>query len=164
MKEMIYQLLVGNNRGVSDTLKKLGVRVLDEASLDAYIDLYRDYMRTIDVKSMQQIMSTSATSEIPLQLTDKFVRLIRVYGMLEGSCKAIFPEFNYFDLLDNYIDDLFFDEEFMMYKVSEDVRTLMNSKPSAATPKPIDSKPSTRLPNLDGIGAAILAMYVIMHW
>ena len=123
MKEMIYQLLLGNNKAVIATMRKLGVEVLDERGLVAYIDMYRDYMRTIDITGIQNIHGPQAA--LPLRLTDKFVRLIRVYGMLEGTCKAIDSSFNYFDLLDNYIDELFFDEEFLRYKVVEDVQTLM---------------------------------------
>jgi predicted unusual protein kinase regulating ubiquinone biosynthesis (AarF/ABC1/UbiB family) len=129
MKEMIYQLLLGNNAAVIVTLRKLGVEITDDAEMGRYIDLYRDYMRTIDVKSIAAIHGPNTKTELPLRLTDKIVRLTRVYGMLEGTCKALDPDFNYFSLLDNYIDELFFDEEFVVYKVKEDVRTLLSRDP-----------------------------------
>jgi ubiquinone biosynthesis protein len=121
MKELIYQLLLGNNTAVIGTLRKLGVKVLDERALHGYIDMYREYMRTIDVTVISK--NHDPMAPLPLQLTDKIVRIIRVYGTLEGICKRIYPEFNYFDLLDSYIDELFFDDAFIAFKVKEDCST-----------------------------------------
>lgn len=140
MKEMIYQLLLGNNNGVMDTLRKLGVEVIDEAALYGYIDMYRDYMRTIDISKIRD--SQTAASEMPLRLTSKFMRLMRVYSMLEGTCKSIFIDFNYFDMLDDYIDALFFDEEFVTYKIGEDVRTLVGGLSGSRSSQPVTAKPS----------------------
>jgi ubiquinone biosynthesis protein len=164
MKEMIYQLLVGNNRAVSDTLKKLGVRVLDEGAMEAYIDLYRDYMRTIDVSTIATGAAAAGAAQgpdtpVPVQLTDTFVRLIRVYGMLEGTCKRISADFNYFDLLDNYIDELFFDEEFISYKIAEDVRSLFApARPPAPAPPPAPPP----APGRAAIGAKEVAILLLL--
>ena len=180
MKEMIYLLLVGNNRAVSDSLKKLGVRILDEAAMSAYIDVYRDYMRTIDVGALRSIGTYAGGGgggggpgdKVPLKLTDKFLRLIRVYGMLEGTCKAIHPEFNYFDLLDDYIDDLFFDEEFLAFKVGEDVKLLrsgFNPFAPQAPPPPPQTPPTPPTPqkrkrgiDLKDLGYAALVAFAVL--
>jgi predicted unusual protein kinase regulating ubiquinone biosynthesis (AarF/ABC1/UbiB family) len=142
--------------------------------MDRYINTYREYMRTIDVSAMRTIHEPSK-GELPIVLTDKFVRLIRVYGMLEGTCKALDPEFNYFSLLDDYIDDLFFDEEFVMYKVDEDVRSLMPMlRQLMAQPLPVPSDPSERpsnqqqqqrldLANLSAFAQGVTVMYLLLE-
>jgi ubiquinone biosynthesis protein len=119
MKELIYQLMLGNNAAVVRTLAKLGVKVLDEPALSKYVDLYREYMRTIDVAVLAKTHDPAAA--LPLQLNDKIARIIRVYGTLEGICKQIYGKFNYFELLDTYVDELFLDEAFVAFKASEDL-------------------------------------------
>jgi predicted unusual protein kinase regulating ubiquinone biosynthesis (AarF/ABC1/UbiB family) len=119
LKELIFQLLVGNDDGVVRTVQKLGVRVLDRRGVVDYIAVYRDYMRTVDAAAFAAAVDPKVA--LPLQLTDSLVRLFRVYAMLEGTCKQLSPGFNYFDLLDDYIDELFFDEEFFSFKAQEDV-------------------------------------------
>ena len=161
MKEMIYQLLLGNNRGVMDTMSKLGVEIIDEQALDGYINMYRDYMRTIDISGIRN--SQSPYTEMPLRLTNKFMRLMRVYSMLEGTCKAINNDFNYFDMLDDYIDALFFDEEFVSYKISEDVRSLF---PKPLPPIPMSTTaPVTTVNNnwAAAVGMATVGMLLFEH-
>jgi predicted unusual protein kinase regulating ubiquinone biosynthesis (AarF/ABC1/UbiB family) len=119
MKELIFQLMLGNNDAVIRTLSKLGVTVTDREGVDGYISMYRDYMRTVDIKII--IASVDPEAPLPLQLTDKLMRLFRVYATLEGTCKRVHSKFSYFDLLDNYIDDIFLDEEFFGYKLREGI-------------------------------------------
>jgi ubiquinone biosynthesis protein len=160
MKEMIYQLLLGNNNGVIDTLRKLGVQVMDEGALDGYIDMYREYMRTIDISGIRDSQSTS--TEMPLRLTSKLMRLMRVYSMLEGTCKAINDDFNYFDMLDDYIDALFFDEEFVTYKISEDVRSLLSPKPASPKPASPSAVPAAWSSKASAaVGAAAVALLLL---
>ena len=151
MKEMIYQLLLGNNEAVINTLEKLGVVVLDRKELDGYIDMYREYMRTIDIAGISA--GHTPDTVLPLKLTDKFMRLIRVYGMLEGTCKRINDDFNYYDMLDDYIDGLFFDEEFVNYKLTEDIRSVtdmigqsLGRRPPATTKPGVQSSTTTSRP------------------
>jgi predicted unusual protein kinase regulating ubiquinone biosynthesis (AarF/ABC1/UbiB family) len=125
MKEIIFQLLLGNNGRVTDAMKRMGVAVVDADGVDRYIDMYRDYMRTVDIKTVTSRVDPD--ERLPLRLTDKLVRLFRVYAMLEGTCKALERDFNYFRLLDDYIDDLFFDEEFFAFKAREDFAALQKT-------------------------------------
>lgn len=133
LKELICQLLLGNNPAVVQSLRRLGAKVTDASALDEYINLYRDYMRTIDVSLLRESAARhDPEATLPLELTDKMLRLIRVYGMLEGICKDISPDFNYFDLLDTYVEDLMSDDEFVAFKVREDVGILARRAGSAA--------------------------------
>ena len=155
LKELICQLLIGNNAGVVETLRKLGVGIDDPVALYKYIDLYRDYMRTIDVRAIS--LQHDPDSKLPLRLTDKIFRIIRAYGILEGVCKQISDEFNYYDLLDNYVDDLVFDTDFLSFKANEDwaaivarIGDVVVPPPPAALPPP----PAVRAPE-PGVPAAL---------
>jgi predicted unusual protein kinase regulating ubiquinone biosynthesis (AarF/ABC1/UbiB family) len=158
MKDLIFQLLLGNNGAVIGTMKKLGVTVTDTEGVNQYIDMYREYMRTVDVGII--VASVDPEAPLPLELTDKLLRLFRVYATLEGACKRVHPQFNYFDLLDYYIDDLFLDGEFFGYKLQEGIDemagTLRGGRPnreqstfnSKTTNFTNPTKPSKARPNL----------------
>lgn len=124
LKEIIYYLLVGNKSGIITAVQTLGIKVLDEALLYKYIDLYIEYLKTIDI-SQFAIIQQGPQVKLPLKLTEKVFKLIRVYGILEGTCKELDPKFNYFDLLPSYMTDIFFDEDFILYKASSDLQSLM---------------------------------------
>jgi len=124
MKELIYFLLIRNKKGVITSLQKLGIKVLDKDLMYKYIDLYIEYLQTIDISKLSQ--SHGPTIKLPLKFTDKIFRLVRVYGILEGTCKDLDNKFNYFDLLSNYIGDVFLDEEFLKFKMIADTSQILN--------------------------------------
>lgn len=139
LKELIYFLLLRNKDGVINSLQKLGIKVLDVQEMYNYIDLYIEYLQTIDISKLSK--THGPTVKLPLKFTDKVFRLVRVYGALEGACKELDKNFNYFDLLSNYIGDIFMDEEFIRFKVVADTSSLLNSWLEPLDAK-VDSKPA----------------------
>lgn len=127
LKELIFFLLVRNNKGVTKTLKKLRIQVFDEKDMEKYVDLYIEYMKTIDISRLSN--SHGPNIKLPLKLTDDVFRLVRVYGIMEGTCKLLDDDFNYFDVLSSFLVDMFGDEEFMRYKISVDAEEFMTSFP-----------------------------------
>jgi len=119
LKELIYMLIIGNKYGIVRVLEKLGVDIMDKESVYMYVDRYIEYMRTIDVKVFQGLHSPQ--DKLPLHLNGKIIRILRVYGILEGICKELDPGFNYFQLLDSKVIDLALDAEFLEYKMKRDV-------------------------------------------
>jgi ubiquinone biosynthesis protein len=125
MKELIYFLLISNKSGVIQTLKSLKIKITNEKEMTRYIDLYIEYMRTIDISQLQS--SHGPNVKLPLKLTDDLFRLIRVYGILEGICKELDKDFNYFTVLSGYINEIFMDEEFILFKIQNDTASLFGS-------------------------------------
>jgi predicted unusual protein kinase regulating ubiquinone biosynthesis (AarF/ABC1/UbiB family) len=125
LKELVYMLIVGNKSGIMKLLTKLGVEIVDREALNIYIDKYIQYMRTIDINVFKTIQTDNF--ELPLKLNGKVFRLLRVYGILEGICKELDPEFNYFDLFDDYVTSLALDEDFLVYKMKQDMITMQGS-------------------------------------
>lgn len=120
LKELILQLLIGNNTAVMKTMGSLGIKVSDPREMSSYVTRYIDYMKTIDIQRLKPSSHTPQT-KLPFTLPDDIVRLIRVYGIMEGTCKELCPQFNYFDLIQNYMQDMLLDEEFLFYKISADM-------------------------------------------
>lgn len=147
MKELVYQLLVNNKKGVVATLKNLGIKIKDESALTSYIDSYINYMRTIDISILQS--SHNPSSKLPLQLTDDLFRLIRVYGILEGTCKDLNPKFNYFDVLQNYITDILLDEDFIMYKIATDTTQVVTEFLESSPPSSSNISKDTKAPDVN---------------
>lgn len=129
IKDLIYQLLLGNKELIAQTLEALNMEVTDRKALYKYIDVYINYMKTIDFKALNKgindiTMKSGGNNEPPVKFPNKFVRLFRTYGIMEGICKELYTGFNYFDLFDSYIDGVFLDDEFLLYKAAADTNKL----------------------------------------
>jgi ubiquinone biosynthesis protein len=129
LKELVYFLVAGNKKGIMDTLEQLDVQILDRSQTTKYIDTYIQYMRSLDIKLLQALVQqqTPAPPVIPVKFSAKILRIIKIYGILEGVCKELDPSFNYFVILDNYISTLLFDEDFLIHKSEKDISMLFNS-------------------------------------
>lgn len=129
LKDLIYQLLLGNKEMIAETLEALDMQVTDRKALYKYIDVYINYMKTIDFKALNKAINElqpNGAVEPPIKFPNKFVRLFRTYGIMEGICKELYHGFNYFDLLDTYIDGIFLDDEFLLYKAAADTNKLFD--------------------------------------
>jgi ubiquinone biosynthesis protein len=122
LKELIYMLVLNNKQGAVKLLKQLDVTVVDKEKLYDYIDRYVQYMRTLDINVFRGLQTLN--SNLPVHFSGKIIRIIRVYGTLEGVCKELDPNFNYFQLLDDKIADLALDDDFLTYKVDKDFQLL----------------------------------------
>lgn len=143
LKELIYFLLVQNKKGIVNTLKKLGIKVTDEKLMYEYIDGYIEYLRTIDITKLSA--ANGPRIKLPLKLNDKVFRITRVYGLLEGICKDLDPDFNYIPLFNKYSNEVFFDEEFLLYKIVADTATLVNNMLDPMEQQ-VDSEPVQETP------------------
>lgn len=132
LKELIYYLLVSNKSAIITTLKRLQIRITNESDINRYIDAYIDYMKTLDINKIQTLMvNGDGNVKMPFKLTGEFFRLLRVFSILEGVCKELDPNFNYFDVLQNYVSDILFDQEFIIYKTQADFNTLVGASASS---------------------------------
>jgi predicted unusual protein kinase regulating ubiquinone biosynthesis (AarF/ABC1/UbiB family) len=125
MKALIWQLVLSDGAGAVESLRDLGADIHDEKGVKTLLVLYRRYMRTVDVGIIRDDYDPS--TPLPLRLPDKVMRLSRVYGMLEGTCKRIYPGFNYVELLTDTVDTLVLDEEFLARRASEDVSKFLGN-------------------------------------
>lgn len=124
IQEIVYMLVIGNKYGVIPLLEKLGVEVVDKEAVYKYIDTYVEYMKTLDIKVFASLYNDKHNEKLPIRFNGKVMRILRVYGTLEGVCKQLDPSFNYFKLLNINILDLAIDNEFLAYKMMKDVNKL----------------------------------------
>lgn len=124
-KELINYLLMGNKPAIMATLEKLKIEITDKDMMNNYIDGYISYLRTLNIKELSNLMNSSNV-KMPFKLTGNFFRLVRVFGILEGVCKELDPAFNYTDVLQEFSTDVMFDREFIVYKTSTDIASMLS--------------------------------------
>ncbi|KAG2424984.1 hypothetical protein HXX76_014142 [Chlamydomonas incerta] len=124
IKELVYLLAAGNTEEIIALLPAVGVTVVDAEGVRAYIAAYLQYVRTLDIGVFSEVVGTSNT-RLPLVYSGRIFRVLRVFGTLEGMCKELDPAFNYFTLLDTMASSLVLDEEFLMHKVTKDLKRVL---------------------------------------
>lgn len=125
MKELVYMLIIGNKYAICRILEKLGATIDDTQALEKYIDLYILYVQTLDINIFRDsTTSTASNTTLPIRLNGRLIRLLRVFGTLEGICKELDPDFNYYLLINNYLSSLIADEKFIQWKILQDERLL----------------------------------------
>lgn len=153
LKLVISCLIGGNPKEMVKALRNLGIRIVDSKSAESYMALYYKYVRTIDVNvfrpadpSMAGSMDVNSVDTIrpnpdavPFEFDDTLIRLFRVFGMLEGICKELNDDFDYFDIMTNFWDAFLLDEDFVRTKGAWDVSKSSTQSASGA-PKSSFSK------------------------
>jgi predicted unusual protein kinase regulating ubiquinone biosynthesis (AarF/ABC1/UbiB family) len=122
IKELVYLLIARNKYGVAQLLPQLGVTVLSREGLYQYIDAYIEYMQTIDFTRIRALYQPGAA--LPFRLEGKVLRIVRAFGIVEGVCKGLDADFNYFALLDTYLETALLDDAFLMHKAGQDAARL----------------------------------------
>lgn len=122
LKELVYTFIVGNTYSATNLLGQLGAEIMDQEAMLEYLEKYLQYIKTIDVSVFKDL--NDPANRVPLRLSGTLLQLMRVYGILEGICKELDPEFNYYDLIDYHVNYILLDDAFLTYKMQRDMRTL----------------------------------------
>jgi predicted unusual protein kinase regulating ubiquinone biosynthesis (AarF/ABC1/UbiB family) len=135
LKIMISVLVGGRPAQMVRALKLLGLRVIDDKLAETYMAMYYKYVRTIDLEVFRPRSPPSETvasastapfdaTRIPFELDETLLRLVRVFGMLEGVCKELDGSFDYFRLMPSFWDAFLLDADFMAARASWDIQSL----------------------------------------
>ena len=122
LKELVGMIALGNKYGVADNLERLGATVSDGAAVLDYVERYIRYMKTIDASAFEGLRDPGAG----FRMSGKLMRILRVFGILEGTCKRLDRDFNYFKLAESSgaAGILMDDDGFLAHKAAKDVMTL----------------------------------------
>jgi hypothetical protein len=132
---MISTLVLGQPSEMVRALKQLGLRVIDHKLALRYMAMYYKYVRTIDIEVFRPQANAAATAgkddddrgAMPFELDQTLVRLGRVFGMLEGMCKDLDRNFDYFALMPMFWDAFLLDADFMRSRASWDIESMAGS-------------------------------------
>ena len=97
MMRTMFQAI--QNESVDDILqvmKDMGMQINDEKETRMFIQSYLKYLSTVDVNAFSL---SQFTSKIPVKFDKTTFQIIRTTGLVEGTCKQIWPDFNYQDCI-----------------------------------------------------------------
>lgn len=126
LKQMLFDIVVGNYDDAIELMRRISLfEVRDAARLRKLLEKYGEYIRTVDVKIIMQ--STSADEmrgELPIKFSGTVFRIVRVFGLLEGICKDLDPEFSYEPIIGRYMQAFSGDTDYVNYRMASDVKKL----------------------------------------
>jgi predicted unusual protein kinase regulating ubiquinone biosynthesis (AarF/ABC1/UbiB family) len=122
LKVAIFSLVTNDGRSALNALEALGVKVLDVTVGVKFVGMYAQYVRKIDYS----IFSNGAGRAMPFVLTDRLMRISRVFGILEGVCMQLDDAFDYTSLGAVVWDAFLLDVDFISAKGRWDVGSIMS--------------------------------------
>jgi ubiquinone biosynthesis protein len=126
-KQFIFEIMIENVEGAMEVLKRIDlVQIRNETKLKDYLKQYIKYVKTIDYRVFKDMEANNNDELIPVKFDGIIFRLIRVFGLIEGICKDLDPDFNYNTVFARYVDKLIFDPGFLAYKVKADIKSILN--------------------------------------
>jgi ubiquinone biosynthesis protein len=131
IKQFIFEIMIENIDSAIQVLTKIDyVDVRDEKTLKIYLQKYVEYIKTIDIKVFTKNLNEADSKtfkKIPIKLDGIIFRLIRVFGLVEGICKDLDPDFNYNSVFLKYVNVLSSDPQFVDYKIKTDIKFILES-------------------------------------
>lgn len=119
LKLLMYHVITGNAQKSLRALTSLGVEVLDESLALAYMRTYAVYVRTMDFRAFN-----TGRTDMPFALTDTLLRLVRIFGILEGMCKKLYSGFDYASMAVFTWDAFILDADFVAMKAIGDIEDM----------------------------------------
>ena len=126
-KLLVFELMNDNVDGVIDILLQVPdlVTIVDTAMVRKYIKSYMKYIKTIDLNELKNVMG-EGNQDLPIKFNNKIFEIIRIFGTVEGICKALDSDFTYDDVLAKYSGKMFTDTDFMFMKSMQDIARLFD--------------------------------------
>jgi predicted unusual protein kinase regulating ubiquinone biosynthesis (AarF/ABC1/UbiB family) len=94
MRRMFQAIQNQDQDEIFKIMKDMGMKINDEQETRQFIESYLKYLDTVDVNAFTL---SKFTSKIPVQFDKTTFQIIRTTGLVEGTCKQIWPEFTYQD-------------------------------------------------------------------
>ena len=136
LKRFILLLMDKDVEGIVAVLPDMGIVVHDRDAVKLYVSSYIDYISTLDVN---QLMSGSngigngggapgtPPQKVPMTCPGKLLSLGRVFGMLEGTCKTLDPDFQYHKVWPYLMLQVMADPDFIHFKMERDINQFFSS-------------------------------------
>lgn len=135
LKQMLFDIVSGNLDDAVKLMKKIDLfDVRDDVKVKQLLEQYAKYIRTVDINVILKSPTVSdMRGDLPVKFSGKIFRIVRVFGLLEGICKDLDPEFSYDGVIAKYTQSS--DTDYFNYRVSSDMRKLANMVLAALEPQ-----------------------------
>lgn len=127
MRDFVYYMQMKNTKGVLATMKRMGMKIVDEKTTITFIDKFFTYIDTLDIKSFT-FDPTEIQEKVPVVMDKTTFTLLRSYSLLEGYCKKIEPQFSYDNILRRALELLYLDSDYIVYRARKDLNMFTFNK------------------------------------
>lgn len=124
MKVLVFEMMLENVDGVVDVMESMPdiITIIDKTRIKKFVRKYIDYIKTIDVQLLSSLDSRDGS--LPLKFSSTVFEIVRVFGIIEGVCLSLDPDFEYNKVFYKYVDRLVLDRDFLEYKAGKDLEKL----------------------------------------
>ena len=125
MKILVFEIMTENVDGVIDAMEKMPeiIRIRDKDQTRQFVKRYIEYIKTIDIQVLSSLDSRQDT--LPIEFSSTVFEIVRVFGIVEGICLTLDPDFKYEKVFYKYVDTLVMDRDFLEYKARKDLVNIM---------------------------------------
>lgn len=128
LKQLLFEIVSGDYDGAINSMKSIDLfEVRDEDKVRILLTKYSEYMMTVDIDVMLTMAKDiEMRGALPIKFSGMVFRIVRVFGLLEGLCKDLDPEFTYKPIMAKYMKVIGGDADYVRYRVKSDVRKIAN--------------------------------------
>jgi len=103
----------------------------DKAELKEFFTYFFRYLKTLDLNNfrmsvMSNQMLNDVNSKVSFTIDNNFLSLFRVFSLLDGTCAALDPNFNYVQAIQPFTETLVSDLTFVESRVRRDVSKIQS--------------------------------------
>jgi ubiquinone biosynthesis protein len=128
LKQVMLMVIERDIDGIISLFPDLGIKVHKPEYLHFYVSSYIDYIESLDIN---QLLSTQipedSISKVPMQVSIQLLCLLRIFSMLEGTCKELDPNFSYYNVWPILLIPMANDTEMITYKINRDINYIMKN-------------------------------------
>lgn len=115
-------------------MKNSTAKKVSELTSTEYVVLYRlvnylfEYSETLDIYKFKTNLTSDSfinVDDLPFDINPEMLLLFKTFATLEGVCKNIYPQFNYFILIDELFNELL-DIDVLSQKISTDIKMILD--------------------------------------
>jgi predicted unusual protein kinase regulating ubiquinone biosynthesis (AarF/ABC1/UbiB family) len=125
MKVLVFEMMLENVDGVVEVMESMPeiITIKDKTQIKKFVKRYIEYIKTIDVQLLSSL--DSRDEALPLKFSSTVFEIVRIFGIVEGVCLSLDPDFEYNKVFYKYVDRLVLDRDFLEYKASKDLIKIM---------------------------------------
>ena len=124
MKILVFEMMTEDVDGVIDAMERMPeiIKIRDKPKTREFVKRYIEYIKTIDIRILSKL--DSRDDILPIEFSSTVFEIIRVFGIVEGTCLALDPNFQYDKVFYKYVDTLVLDRDFLEYKARRDLQNM----------------------------------------
>lgn len=126
LKQLLFEIVSADYDGALRSMKSINLfEVRDDDKVKTLLIKYSEYMMTVDIDVMLNMSKdVQMRGALPVKFNGTVFRIVRVFGLLEGLCKDLDPDFTYKPVMAKYMKVMGGDSDYFAYRMKSDVRKI----------------------------------------